>query len=134
MTAGLPVPPGFVIATAAYDAFVDETGIRDGVLQAAWGRAIDTTSAAVAEATIGALFAGADIPSDLGTQIVDADTTLSATGAASVAVRSSATAEDLAGASFAGQQDTYLNITGPDASAVITALETIAVPGAPHGD
>ncbi len=134
VTAGLPVPPGFVIATAAYDAFVDETGIRDGVLQAAWRRAIDTTSAAVAEATIGALFAGADIPSDLGTQIVDADTTLSATGAASVAVRSSATAEDLAGASFAGQQDTYLNITGPDASAVITALETIAVPGAPHGD
>ncbi|MGI8769463.1 MAG: PEP/pyruvate-binding domain-containing protein, partial [Propionibacteriaceae bacterium] len=35
VTAGLPVPPGFVIATAAYDAFVDETGIRDGVLQAA---------------------------------------------------------------------------------------------------
>ena len=115
VTAGLPVPPGFVIATAAYDAFVDETGIRDGVLQAAWRRAIDTTSAAVAEATIGALFAGADIPSDLGTQIVDAYTTLSATGPASVAVRSSATAEDLAGASFAGQQDTYLNITGPDA-------------------
>ncbi len=135
VTAGLPVPPGFVIATAAYDAFVDETGIRDSVLQAACGvEPSDTTSAAVAEATIGALFAGADIPSDLGTQIVDAYTTLSATGAASVAVRSSATAEDLAGASFAGQQDTYLNITGPDASAVITALETIAEPGAPHGD
>ena len=76
--AGLPVPPGFVLTTAAY---------RDvGV--------------------------GAPIPEDMAREITGAWVAL---GEVPVAVRSSATAEDLEEASFAGQQDTYLNVRGAEA-------------------
>ena len=81
--AGLPVPPGFVLTTAAY---------RDvGV--------------------------GAPIPEDMAREITEA---WSALGEVPVAVRSSATAEDLEDASFAGQQDTYLNVRG--AAALLEAV------------
>lgn len=110
--AGLPVPPGFVVLTHAYRRFVAESG--------AWPRIeglIGTIDAARQESVehasvrIRALFAEACIPADLAEAIRAAYAEL---GAGAVAVRSSATAEDLPDASFAGQQETFLNVTGPE--------------------
>ncbi|MFD4421998.1 PEP/pyruvate-binding domain-containing protein [Agromyces sp. NPDC058484] len=81
---GMPVPDGFVITTDAY-------------------ASIDVP------ATDRARYEAADIPAALAEAIVGAYAEL---GRGPVAVRSSATAEDLPGAAFAGQQDTYLNIVG----------------------
>ena len=61
------------------------------------------------------LFMGGTMPAELAQAIQSAYEQLMAEGQSAVAVRSSATAEDLPSASFAGQQDTYLNITGVDA-------------------
>ncbi|MDN5803892.1 MAG: phosphoenolpyruvate synthase, partial [Microlunatus sp.] len=105
--AGLPVPPGFVVTTSAYRASVDASGHRDRILAAATPSPKDDF--ATAAATVGELFAAIDVPDDIVTAVTDAYCTL---GSGAVAVRSSATAEDLAEASFAGQQDSYLNISG----------------------
>ncbi|WP_327086308.1 PEP-utilizing enzyme [Nonomuraea sp. NBC_01738] len=94
--AGLPVPTGFHITTEAYRQFV--APFRDE---------IERTPAE----DIGALFAAHEIPRDLAEEITKAYAALG-DGDVPVAVRSSATAEDLPGMSFAGQQDTYLNIRG----------------------
>lgn len=102
--AGFPVPPGYVVTTQAYDEYVDATGIRPGLLTA--------QDAAATRA----LF-DAPVPAALAETIADAYRAL---GEGPVAVRSSATAEDLPDASFAGQQDTYLNIDG--AAAVVDAV------------
>ncbi|MBK0331348.1 phosphoenolpyruvate synthase [Brachybacterium sp. MASK1Z-5] len=111
--AGIPVPPGFVLTTGAYRRFVETAGIRDRLLDAVRGLDPDDTEAADrASAEVGALFAGAEIPDDLRAALLSARETL---GEAPVAVRSSATAEDLEDASFAGQQQTYLHVTGDDA-------------------
>ena len=96
--AGLPVPPGFVLTTAAYRAFVE--GVQEEVLALA---------AASDAAAIRALLTSRPIPDDMAREVTEA---WSALGEVPVAVRSSATAEDLEGASFAGQQDTYLNVRG----------------------
>ena len=114
--AGLPVPPGFVVTTTAYDAFVEANGIQDAIV----GRAMVTRAEdpagfeEVAEA-IRALFSGGKLPEAMADEIRAAYKELGEDGETPVAVRSSATAEDLAGASFAGQQDTYLNVRGADA-------------------
>lgn len=84
--AGLPVPPGFVLTTAAYDLAVAEHGIA--------GLTENAVPPMVAEA-VRAAYVGL--------------------GSRPVAVRSSATAEDLPDLSFAGQQDTFLNVSGADA-------------------
>lgn len=115
-TAGLPVPPGFVIATSAYDDFIGATTIAEGIQHAAGAvEADDPASAETASREIAQLFAEAAIPRDLSATIAEAYTQLSGGSDVAVAVRSSATAEDLEGASFAGQQDTYLNIRGVEA-------------------
>jgi pyruvate,water dikinase len=101
---GLPVPPGFHVTTAAYRRFVAVHGLQDRILAAA-----DTADGA---AGIAALFAASEVPDELATPIRAA---YAALGGPAVAVRSSATAEDLPGASFAGQQDTFLDVRGPDA-------------------
>ena len=115
-SAGLPVPPGFVITTRAYDEFVIGAGLRDAILTAAESVNDDADSADIAAATIAQLFASAQLAGPLAEEISSAYRELDGP----VAVRSSATAEDLADASFAGQQDTYLNITG--AAAVLDAV------------
>ncbi len=102
--AGFPVPPGFLITTAGYDDYVAATGIGAQLAAAPDGAAAR------------ALFE-APIPADLADEIRAAYREL---GQGPVAVRSSATAEDLADASFAGQQDTYLNIDGE--AAVLDAI------------
>jgi pyruvate,water dikinase len=102
--AGLPVPPGFVLTTDAYRAFVEDVGAEIRTLAA--------DPDATAGARIRALITSRQIPDAMAREITDAWTAL---GGRPVAVRSSATAEDLEGASFAGQQDTYLNVDGPAA-------------------
>ena len=108
--AGLPVPPGFVITTDAYRAFVQDTGIGASIQQLA-AELINGAETDLA-GQIAALFSRGSISADLGAEITRAYRQLGEN--APVAVRSSATAEDLPDASFAGQQETYLNVRGPD--------------------
>ena len=115
--AGMPVPPGFAITTAAYDAFVDATGIRDEIShKLATLDADHVSSVDAASATIRDHLTSRPMPEPVRAAIVAAHESLQARFASPVpvAVRSSATAEDLPGASFAGQQDTYLWVTGLD--------------------
>jgi rifampicin phosphotransferase len=112
-TAGLPVPPGFVVTTDAYDAFVNKHGLQKQIVQTAENaRAGDRPSIEGAADAIQQLFLDAEIPADVAEALRAA---YAALRAGAVAVRSSATAEDLTSASFAGQQDTYLNVRTPDA-------------------
>jgi len=111
--AGFPVPPGFIVGTTAYQSFVAKHGLSALILDTM--ARIDPGDPGMLEAaaqTIRARFAAAKIPADLVAEIRSAYADL---GRPPVAVRSSATAEDLPGHSFAGQQDTYLNIIGGDA-------------------
>jgi rifampicin phosphotransferase len=111
--AGLPVPPGFVLTTAAYRAFVGSSGIGDEVLAiAALPRDADPVAYEEPSSRIRGLFASATMPADMAHELLAATGEL---GDRPVAIRSSATAEDLEGASFAGQQDTFLNVRGTDA-------------------
>jgi phosphohistidine swiveling domain-containing protein len=105
--AGFPVPPGFCVTTKAYECAV---GDRIDALLAGLPTAADPAAAAaeVREAVL-----AAPMPEEVQVAVLDAYRELGSDLA--VAVRSSATAEDLAFASFAGQQDSYLNIIGPDA-------------------
>jgi rifampicin phosphotransferase len=119
--AGLPVPPGFCVTTAAYRRFVAEHGLQEQILAAVCA-ATPEQPATLEEASgrIGELFAQHTMPDDVAEAIRRAYGALEG-GDAPVAVRSSATAEDLPGASFAGQQETYLNIRG--AEAVLAAAQ-----------
>lgn len=102
--AGLPVPQGFVVTTAGYDRFVADHGLKD-VIDANLSR--KNGGAAIRRA-----FQEAAFPNDIKTELGAAYRKL---GGGAVAVRSSATAEDLPEAAFAGQQETYLNIHGEQA-------------------
>jgi phosphohistidine swiveling domain-containing protein len=105
--AGFTVPKGFVVTTDAYDFMLKETGL---------GRTIAATlkeEGPTAGSTIREAFLAADVPPEIEQEIVEVYRDLLAAGA--VAVRSSATAEDLPEAAFAGQQDTFLNVVGEQA-------------------
>jgi rifampicin phosphotransferase len=112
---GLPVPPGFHITTAAYRRFVTENGLKEQILAAVSGISAVTADhpAALEEASrqIGRLFANGVMPDDIAGAIRRAYAELGGDDLP-VAVRSSATAEDLPEMSFAGQQETYLNMHG----------------------
>lgn len=111
--AGFPVPPGFVLTTAAYDAFVETNGLQEKIVQAAASAQLDDPqSGEQAAAAIKALFLQASMPPAIADAVLAAHADLQADA---VAVRSSATAEDLQNASFAGQQATFLNVQGKDA-------------------
>jgi len=103
LRAGFPVPDGFVVTTDAYDRFVADNDLE--------GRIRERAGIGDA-ASIRALFDDGTLAADLAEAITAAYTAL---GGGPVAVRSSATAEDLPDASFAGQQETLLNVHGPDA-------------------
>jgi phosphohistidine swiveling domain-containing protein len=111
-TAGVPVPYGFHITTAAYDEFVAKHDLAGSIQEQL---AILNESAAggadQAASAIAARFAANDIPAEITAEVIQAYHRL---GSPPVAVRSSATAEDLPDASFAGQQETFLNISGDD--------------------
>lgn len=114
--AGMPVPPGFVVTTAAFRAFLD-TGLTDTIcallkdLDPEDIKAVDAASAEIRE-----LMISRPIPAELSRLTRAAYQNLQARFDTEVplAVRSSATAEDLPDASFAGQQDTYLWLNGYD--------------------
>src|SRR5215218_5304883 len=112
ISVGLPVPPGFCVTTAAYRRAVAQTGLAEAIDEALRDvRDEDLASAEAASADIGTLFEDLPMPDDLAEKILAAYRSL---GAPPVAVRSSATTEDLPGASFAGQQATSLNVRGED--------------------
>jgi rifampicin phosphotransferase len=116
--AGLPVPPGFVVLTDAYRLFVQQAGIQAEIERLAAGvDPGDMVALEAASARIRALFDQGAVPPEIAAAMATAYTALEG---GPVAVRSSATAEDLPDASFAGQQETYLNIqgAGPVAAAV----------------
>jgi pyruvate,water dikinase len=110
--AGLPVPPGFHITTQAYRRFVSERGLEDAILSAAaQTSAADSATLERASQQIQSLFARSTIPQDVALPIEQSYNELG-NGDLPVAVRSSATAEDLPEMSFAGQMETYLNVRG----------------------
>src|SRR5215208_2573222 len=114
--AGLPVPPGFVLTTAAYDAFVEVKEIGDAIVKlASVPRADDPAAFEEVAQRIHALFSGGKVPEKMAGEIRSSYEKLDEDPETAVAVRSSATAEDLAGASFAGQQETFLNVRGAEA-------------------
>lgn len=108
--AGLPVPPGFVVTAGTYRTFIEEAGIDQELFDAVGVDAEDSDALADAAARASDLILNTDFPASLREDILSSYDALD-DGAAFVAVRSSATAEDLPDASFAGQQETFLNIT-----------------------
>ena len=119
--AGIRVPAGFHVTTGAYLDFLDRDGLRGDVLAAVAGvERSDPAGAEAAAARIDELFAGRAVPAATAAAIAAAYADLGGDGPAVVAVRSSATAEDLPGLSAAGQHDTYLNVHGE--AAVIDAV------------
>lgn len=108
--AGFPVPPGFIVTTQAYRDFVSENRMQHWVVDAArTARIGDSVALDATSAAIRARFASATVRPDVVEAIRNAYTAL---GRPPVAVRSSATTEDLPDLSFAGQQDTMLNVIG----------------------
>jgi pyruvate,water dikinase len=111
--AGLPVPSGFVISADTYRSFIERTGIDEELFEAVDIDPDDSSALAAAEQTAEDLILETELPDDIAEEIVETYDDLEG-GEAFVAVRSSATAEDLPDASFAGQQETFLNITRED--------------------
>jgi pyruvate,water dikinase len=107
--AGLPVPPGFVVSAGAYRDFLQETGIETELFEAVDVDPDDSAALADAQERAQSLILEAEFPDSLREEILAAYHEIG--DEASVAVRSSATAEDLPDASFAGQQETFLNVT-----------------------
>ncbi len=120
IAAGLPVPDGFILTTNAYRRFLAVNGLEQAVADAVHGLSeSDPTSWERAATALHARFEQATVPDDIANETRRAYVALGATGAGvapaaslPMAVRSSATAEDLPEASFAGQQETFLNVRG----------------------
>lgn len=113
--AKFPVPNGFIVTAPAYFHFLEEAKLRDDLHDALYKLDINDSKALEAVSkTIQKKIKQAKFPQDIATDIMHAYMKLGKGFMAHplVAVRSSATAEDLPGASFAGQQDTYLNVLG----------------------
>ncbi len=118
---GFPVPTGFIVTSGAYFTFLQETKIQQKIVQMI--DAIDVENTAQLEevsAKVRKIIENTPIILKIKSEITANYNILSQGTPCLVAVRSSATAEDLPEASFAGQQETYLNIQGPEevASAV----------------
>ena len=120
---GVAVPDGFATTAEAYRAFLDAAALTEQIEDRLISLDVDNvTELAAAGAEIRDWMLGAPLPEDLATAVVDAYARLEV-GGGPVAVRSSATAEDLPEASFAGQQETYLNVRG--GGAVLTAVKQV---------
>ena len=116
--AGIPVPPGFVITSATYQRFMDETGITQEIMDILDALDVNNNKELQKSAReIIKIITETPIPDEISSLIIEAYNALChriGKENAFVAIRSSATAEDLPEASFAGQQDTYLNVKGPE--------------------
>ena len=118
--AGFRVPGGFMVTTAAYRGFVADNSLQDQILVLANPAVLEGRASFEQSSTnIQTLFADIDLAAEVTAEISQAYEALD--GQPPVAVRSSANAEDLPGLSFAGQQETYLNVTGADA--VVAAVK-----------
>src|ERR671933_171532 len=113
--AGLPVPPGFCVTTSAYGLVAEGAGLDPTLDALAETPPDDTPRLAELAATARVALLESRVPEDIGRAIADGYRELGDGAPVPVAGRSSATAEDLPQASFAGQQDTYLNVVGEEA-------------------
>jgi len=115
---GVKIPMGFVVTSKAYHYFIDYNNLRDKIREALAGLDPNNIEDLSRRGlTVRELIKGGRFPEDLKNEILKAYEELSKMYGqfrVDVAVRSSATAEDLPNASFAGQQDTYLNIKGDE--------------------
>jgi rifampicin phosphotransferase len=110
--AGFPVPAGFCVTTAAYDLVAADAGLEPTLVALAGTQPEDTARLAALAKEARSHLSDAIVPDFLRQAIAEAYEGLGDSEPVPVAVRSSATAEDLPQASFAGQQDTYLNVAG----------------------
>lgn len=113
--AGLPIPPGFVVTAEAYRQALDQSGIRQQLLddfRAAAAEAEDPARLARAAAALRESVRSIPVPNPVRDAVLEEYHRM---GAGAVAVRSSATAEDAAGTSFAGMHETYNNVVGDEA-------------------
>ncbi len=114
--AGMPVPPGFVVTVAGYLAAMDEGGVRDELRdlfdEAARG-ADDSGALSEAAKRLRSLVRKAGVPPTVRDEVLSSYHRLGAE--VPVAVRSSATAEDATGTSFAGMHETFTNVIGDNA-------------------
>ena len=122
---GINIPDGFALTARAYWYFIDKNNLRKQIKDILQNTKItDIKNLQEKGLAIRTLILKADLPNDLIKEIIKAYRLLSkkyGRDKADVAVRSSATAEDLPSASFAGQQETYLNIVGE--AQLLTAIK-----------
>ena len=113
---GIPVPPGFVVTAETYNKFMNETGILSNIMNMLDKLDVnDTKKLQKTSKKIKEIIINTHIPEDITVFITEAYNELCQRVGENdiyVAIRSSATAEDLPEASFAGQQDTFLNVKG----------------------
>ena len=114
--AGLPVPPGFVVGASSYALFCDANGLRNRIEERLSSVDVDDTAALdLATKEVRKMVEAEPVPEDVASEIRDAYLELAGDrDNPPVAVRSSATAEDTEAASFAGMNETFLNVRGPD--------------------
>ncbi len=113
--AGIPVPPGFIVTSQSWYQFIDETGLRNEIKSHLKGLDVgDSKKLQKVSEEIKWLITSTKTPKYLEDKIKEYYRQLSNGTNMLVAVRSSATAEDLPDASFAGQQATFLNIHGEE--------------------
>ncbi len=114
--AGLPVPPGFVVGASSYALFCDVDGLRDRIEEQLSSVDVDDTAALdLATKEVRKMVEAEPVPDEVASEIRDAYLELAGDrDNPPVAVRSSATAEDTEAASFAGMNETFLNVRGPD--------------------
>jgi len=116
--AGIPVPPGFVVTSKTYDKFMKDTGLFPEVMGMLENLDVnDTKELQKVSKKIKNIIISTEVPEDIQTIIIESYNALCQRIGKEdvyVAVRSSATAEDLPEASFAGQQETFLNIKGSE--------------------
>ena len=124
----MPVPPGFIVNADAYKDFIERTNIKGKITQILSGLNVENNEELQNKANeVQKLIIATEIPDDMKEDIIDAYESMGITDEKTdasdlvkktqdefVAVRSSATAEDLPEASFAGQQATFLNIKGSE--------------------
>ena len=112
---GLPVPRAFVVTAQAFRRFLVEAGIEEEIFRRLERLDVDDTAALESVSReVQDIVLNAAMPDYIRQEIADAYARMDG-GETVVAVRSSATAEDLPDASFAGQQETFLNIVGEEA-------------------
>lgn len=116
LSIGIDVPGGFTVPASVYTWFMESTGLDVTIGEILSGLDVnDTADLAHRAQEIRQLITSANMPPRVQQSIIDSYIQLTEDTDGYVAVRSSATAEDLPDDSFAGQQSTYLNVFGPEA-------------------